>query len=281
MKHKIKLDFISYKDTNGTLSVIAKIDHKDIINKTLARRSNHKYKNIDLSIIVTMPNKTEAKKRNKKLRVIEKEILNELSGNNSIQLNNSLFTLRSKVNNRLFNKYLVSKEVKERSKGDSKGKMDSIVELDVTDEMFTESKLAKRFVNKNKLWKKRKQKRLDKNIKNWNSMDFLNYMKTKFKNTYGHESFEFDRATKYKAPKGKLLVVIKSKLIKGFAKIGYDNRHVKSYIDWVYDIKAGKIKFPVTFWFLISDSLITEWIASMSNYQKKGASMRDLMRSKK
>lgn len=103
-------------------------------------------------------------------------------------------------------------------------------------------------------------------VQKWSSNQFLQYMIHKFKHSYGFNSIEFISAdgTKHQPrAKGMLFVKIKQHLIAVFADSGMNNGDLKKYLDWVYDVKAKDLKFPVSLNFLCSKVLITEWLQKM------------------
>lgn len=124
----------------------------------------------------------------------------------------------------------------------------------------------------------RVKENVDKPISKWNSYDFLSFIKKKFKDAYGFNTFEIQSSKQLRngaGGAGRIVAMTNTALIKKFRKQGLTKNDLAKYIAWVYEEKAMKIKFPVTMAFLCSNTLITEWFAKLSkNGNKAGKGKR-------
>lgn len=287
MKHNIKTNCISYKDGAEVLNIIVKIDFIELIKIIAEKRSNQEYRNVNLSIIIKMPRKLKTERKIISNKPLEKKLLNEydLSVAASHRIHavaGNLTTLRSNVV-RFYNNIITNVKYKDKERGDCKGRKEKEwIELEISNDSFKQSKKAKKYLKSRNIGIEKSKQIFNKPMNKWNAIIFLQYMKYKFKKSYGQDSFELNKAMNTRMKRGQLVTIIFNRLIKGFKKAGYTKTHIRNYIDWVYDIKATKIKFAVSFWFLVSDTLITEWIMSMSkNFNKGESTMKDLMQETK
>ena len=268
MKHKLTIEFDSYRKGKD-MNIVLKINFLDILTK-VSRRRKMKYKTVGLSILNVLPRNSVKINMLRELSDTEKKLVEEL-GEEHIGSPDvfNLTTLRSNVvrfYNRL--KAIGGKEMRDegfREKGaEDRG---SVV---VADD-FGESKYVTTFLNGSEKW--HKDKKFTKHIDQWNSVTFIKYAQSKFEETYGVGSFEYNRVLKGKDAEGKVRSMVANILIRGFKKHNMNNSHVREYIDWVYDIKSTDIQPIITVHLLCSKSLITEWMTlklSNKHYRKKG-----------
>lgn len=100
------------------------------------------------------------------------------------------------------------------------------------------------------------------NLEKWTANQFGTYMRDKFKERYGTNSFEFvsfEGKPSSHSAKGREWTIIKRNLINVFIKGGFTNAHVVEYINWMFDEKSHSVKFPLNLGFVCSKALITEW----------------------
>lgn len=291
MKHKYKITIHTFEDGDN-INIIAKLDFFNLLKFLISKRNlDVAKKNVTLSMLNVIPKNSETEKTKIKTRPLEKRMMKELG---AVRVEGTpvvctLLTLRSNV--RKVSKYIYS-NICNNGKGigglqGGKGK----TEVDA-DDLFHEHKGAKKALKGIKNWGKAKSEKPQKiKIKNrkkkkvigkWNSADFLEYMKEKFKEAYGVDSFELNNAdngiVNMKTAKGRAYAIIKHQLLDVFKKAGYSNEHLKMYIDWVYETKAGKLRNPITLAFVRSQSLITEWITSVTGKVNQSKGKRQKLR---
>ena len=102
----------------------------------------------------------------------------------------------------------------------------------------------------------------------WTSNQITQYIRYWYLKAYDLPLLEIDFGDSYKAFGGKRRGVvwskIKKQLIARFEKYGYKVEKVKEYIDWVFEEKAPKKDFPVTLGYILSDTIIGEWMFSQN-----------------
>lgn len=147
------------------------------------------------------------------------------------------------------------KEKKNKESGNTGG----VSEVDLDDFLEIPDK------NKEYLKNLKKMKGMDREISSWTANQFGVYMKSKFKQVYGTDSFEFssfEGKQNIKLAKGREWSIIKKQLIDVFHDNNLTNQDILNYINWVFDSKSLTLKFPVNLSLICSKSLITNWIVT-------------------
>lgn len=278
MEHKLVVNFNSFDSDDETLEIIVKISSADIIKsvlKSLGKTIAKEYSDVNLTVITDqLLNKTSSSTI-EKVTPTEDEYTDALM-NENVNLNGygsvyNLITLRSSVikfyhyiYNHLFilnsNTSKISNTSVRRVANSSKKKKSSVI-VDDIDDAFGKSNL------RTPMMKKYTSSHKQKNINDWNSKDFLEYIMIQYKTYYGHDMFPKNGDPRKTI--GYANVGIKNILVPIFKELKLDNSELKKYIDWLFGIKAIKLDYPIGVGFITSHKVINNWLYDKNKMENK------------
>jgi len=276
MKFKLSMECNTFE--NGkTIIIVTKTNFIDILKQLSNEMNLTKFKKIKFSQINVVSRDIKIRSNKRKLTFDERNsmkklglsVLSEPNGSDTSPIIKSVALATRSIN-------IGEVSYESRIGGLQGGKGENL--KNSSHVLSTKQKISTRIFNEK-----------SKDVSKWVSKDFWLYMKKKYYEQYGTDSFElvadsvafssgyYSGYDAMNRAMGRTLSIIKYGLIEEFKKAGYDSDGLKDYIDWIYDDKAGRLSFPVTLAFIKSKALITEWITrKATNKLKRKESVREM-----
>jgi len=271
MEHKINVEFSSNKTNNNSLNIAIKIKAADIIKSMLKdcdKEVIEDIENIELTVLIEQPvNNSSIETKTTKITKTEyvDALLNDVCDWSGYGSPYNLVILRSSItkffkyikyyyyhNNKLqlLNKNLLNK--KQQYNSTTKQLPNELIVSDES-ELFGESPL--KTANLKKYISGFKQKEISK----WSSKEFVDYVQNKFSSVYGTNLINNFNGNSRNKSAGQVYIGINI-LKNRFRTLEKSNEEIKKYIDWLFDVKAIKLDFPISIGFITSNKVIDEWI---------------------